>query len=245
MGHPCGTVNCKRRYRGIVVTGVRTILLDPRRLPREALAESLNLDHGLEVAAATSDASSTLLQAERLQPDVVAISSVLNGQLAFICRELRERAATSRVLVLDGQPHEDALLHAIESGADGYSSGADGIQGLAISIRALARGETVVPPAMLGPLLRRLIERRREAATATERLVRLTPREREVLALIAEGLDQDGIATELVISPETARTHVQRVLRKLGVRSRVEAIALVSQSGIADRLERIVERSAS
>jgi two-component system, NarL family, response regulator DevR len=227
------------------VTGVRMILLDPRRLPREALAESLRLDHGLDVAATTSDVPSTLLQAERLHPDVVAISSILNGQLAIICRELRTHVVSSRVLVVDGQPSEDALLHAIESGADGYSSGADGIPGLATSIRALARGEAVVPPAMLGPLLRRLIERQREAATATERLVRLTPREREVLALIATGLDQGGIAAELVISPETARTHVQRVLRKLGVRSRVEAIALVSQSGMANRLERMIERSSS
>jgi two-component system, NarL family, nitrate/nitrite response regulator NarL len=75
--------------------------------------------------------------------------------------------------------------------------------------------------------------------------VTLTPREREVLSLLVEGRDATGIAAVLFISPETARTHVQRVLRKLGVHSRLEAITLVATTGLADRLERMVERNAS
>jgi two-component system nitrate/nitrite response regulator NarL len=89
---------------------------------------------------------------------------------------------------------------------------------------------------MLGPLLSRLILRRREQDDALRRAGRLTRREREVLALLAEGGDNDAIAQRLVISPQTARTHIQNVLSKLGVHSRLEAAAFVIQNGILEDL---------
>ena len=149
------------------------------------------------------------------------------------------------MLLADRTQDEGSLFHAIEVGFDGYTSGAHGMQGLARAIEAIARGESVVPSALLGSLLRWLIERQRQAAGAAERLVSLTRREREVLSLMVEGADQARIASELFISPDTVRTHIQRLLRKLEVHSRAEAVALVAETGLADRLERIVERSAS
>ena len=89
---------------------------------------------------------------------------------------------------------------------------------------------------MLGALLQRLIHRRRERDEALKRMAKLTRREREVLALLAQGADNDGIAQHLVISPETARTHIQNVLGKLDVHSRLEAAAFVTQNGILDDL---------
>jgi two-component system nitrate/nitrite response regulator NarL len=89
---------------------------------------------------------------------------------------------------------------------------------------------------MLGSLLSRLIRRRREQDEALQRISRLTKREKEVLAFLAEGRDNDGIAQALVISPETARTHIQNVLGKLGVHSRLEAAAFVIQNGILEDL---------
>ena len=226
------------------MSGPTVVLVEPRPLVREAVAESLTQDHGVVVAAVTEDLGTTLLQSERVQADVVVISQRLSGPLAAFCERLHQLDHPPRVLVADAAPDEHALLHAIESGADGYSSGAQGLKGLVEAINAIARGESVVPAAMLGPLLRRLIQRQREAAIAAERLVALTRREREVLSLLVDGLDQEAIAQTLYISPETARTHLQRLLRKLDVHSRAEAVALVAQTGLADRLERIVERSA-
>jgi DNA-binding NarL/FixJ family response regulator len=109
---------------------------------------------------------------------------------------------------------------------------------LITAIRALYRGEAMVPPMMLGPLLAALIRRRREQAAIMQRLSGLTRREREVLLLVCRGADSRTIAEELVISPETARTHVQNVLSKLGVHSRLEAAALI---GPDDLLEQLVE----
>jgi len=227
------------------MTGPVVVLVEPRPLVREAMVETLVQDHGVQVAAASDDVASTVLQAARVEADVVVVANTPTLSLPALCEQLHALEGAPRILVADSQADEEALLRAIEAGADGYSSGVKGLAGLVEAIEAIARGESVVPPAMLGPLLRRLIERQREAAQAAERLVNLTPRERQVLALLVDGLDHEGIAAQLVISPETARTHLQRVLRKLGVRSRVEAIALVAQTGLADRLERIVERSAS
>jgi DNA-binding NarL/FixJ family response regulator len=87
---------------------------------------------------------------------------------------------------------------------------------------------------MLGGLLDRLVNRRREQSDAVRRMGRLTPREREVLALLAQGGDNDSIARDLVISPQTARTHIQNVLVKLGVHSRLEAAAVAIRNGLLD-----------
>jgi two-component system, NarL family, nitrate/nitrite response regulator NarL len=223
---------------------LRIVLAEPRRLLRDAFAEALAIGYGFEVTATDGETASTLLQIERIQPHVVVLAATVRADLVKLCERLNRLFGSPRVLVLDGGGSDEGLLHAIESGAAGYVTGHGGLAGVVEAIHSVARGESVVPPAMLGTLLRRLIERQREAARAAERLMALTPREREVLSLLTEGRDAAGIAAVLFISPETARTHVQRVLRKLGVHSRLEAISLVATTGLADRLERMVERSA-
>ena len=227
------------------MTAPRIVLVDPRARVRSNVASSLVQEHGLDVAATADDLESTVLQAARIGADVVVVATSFVQPLTALCQRISAIEPRPRILVFDSQPDEEALLASIEAGADGYSTGVYGMPGLAAAIRAIARGESVVPAAMLGPLLRRLIQRQRESAQAAERLVGLTPREREVLSLLVEGLDQQGIADALFISPQTARTHLQRVLRKLDVHSRVEAVELVERTGLTDRLESIIERSAS
>jgi DNA-binding NarL/FixJ family response regulator len=102
--------------------------------------------------------------------------------------------------------------------------------------RAVRRGETIVPSTMLGNLLTRLMRRRQEQDEAYRHISRLTPREREVLRLLVEGRGTEAIAMTLVISPQTARTHIQNILAKLGVHSRLEAAALVNETGVLERL---------
>lgn len=223
---------------------VTVIVAEPRQLFREALVEALSDEAGLEVVASAEDAATLMLQATRTRPRVVVLAAGLSDALPTLCARLLTLDGPPRTLVLDGTGSEDALLHAIESGTDGYVTGAGGLHGLVGAVRSLADGESVVPPAMLGPLLRRLIQRRRDADRAAEKLDDLTRREREVLSLLVDGSGHEAIAESLVISPETARTHVQRILRKLDVHSRAEAVALVAQTGLADRLERLVERSS-
>ena len=227
------------------MTPILVVLAEPRRLLRDAFADGLEAHRDIDVAARTDDATSTLLQAERTGAQVLLLSAAMRESVPEICQGARRCSPRPRTLLLDHAPDDDHLLHAVEAGVDGYTTGAGGLAGVAEAVRVTARGESIVPPAMLGPLLRRLIQRRRDAAEAGERLSALTRREREVFGLLVDGQDHDAIAATLVISPETARTHVQRILRKLDVHSRAEAVALAARSGMADQLERALERSAS
>ena len=226
------------------VTGVRVVIGDPRH-QQEDLAGLLREHHDVGVVMSADDAASLLLQAERVTANVVVLTTEMFSFLPDACDRLPSLAPGCRILLLDAVPDEESLLRAIEAGVDGYITRRGGVASVTQAVLTVARGESVIPPAMLGPLLRRLIQRRRDADQAADRLVHLTPREREVLALLVDGLDQGEIAAALFISPETARTHLQRVLRKLDVHSRSEAVELVSRTGMADRLERLVERTAS
>jgi DNA-binding NarL/FixJ family response regulator len=221
----------------------RLLVVDPRRLLRDAMAEALDADDELCVVATADDPSTAVLQAQRVVPDVVIVAAPLLGPLPRICAELRAVEPRPRTLVIDAEPEPDDLLHAVEAGADGYLTCQSGLEDVAAAVTALVRGESVVPPFMLGPLLRELIQRQREASRVSGKIDRLTRREREVLTLLAEGHDDAEIARRLVISPETVRTHVQRILRKLEVHSRLDAISLVARTGLSDQLERLMEGS--
>jgi DNA-binding NarL/FixJ family response regulator len=143
---------------------------------------------------------------------------------------IRERTPRCVVLAVGSTTDPRRLLDALEAGASGYLTKEAPLAELINATRRVRQGQTVVPPTMLGPLLAMLFERKRERDRAFERIVRLTPREREVLGLLAEGADNDEIARVLVISPQTARTHIQNVLGKLSVHSRLEAAAFVARN---------------
>ena len=224
---------------------IRVVLAGPGRGNDTAPDVNVFEGRGISVLARADDIASVVLQAMRVEAQVVLIADGFADSLDVLCSRLQELELQPRTLLLEQKGDEASLFRAIEAGVDGYATTASGEATLAETIRALSRGESVIPPSMLGPLLRHLIDRRREAASAAEQLMQLTPREREVLARLADGMDHRAIGTALFISPDTARTHIQRVLRKLGVHSRAEAVDLITRNGLVDRLERMVERSTS
>jgi DNA-binding NarL/FixJ family response regulator len=208
------------------------VVILARSRPANAALPGIAEQSGIRVDAIVHDLDSALLQVERTTPTVLVVSATMGEMVGHLCRRLRLFASRPRVLLIDGDEDVATLLWAVEAGVDGYLAGPASAGTTAACIRALARGEAVVPPAMLGPLLRELSGRRREASRAAERFVELTRREREVLALMAAGDHPSQIAADLVISPETVRTHIERILRKLRVHSRAEAVSLVTGLGI-------------
>jgi two-component system, NarL family, response regulator LiaR len=225
------------------VTTDRVLLAEPRRPHREALVEALSTHPSLQVVATADAAPTVALQAQRTRPQVVLLSPAFNGSFRAVCTSLQRLDPCPRTLAYDASDEPGALLDAIEVGVDGYLTAGTGIDALVQGAQAVARGEALVPPTMLGPLLRGLIDRQRRAAGAAARLDKLTRREREVLGHLVEGLDQQQIASRLHIAPDTARTHVQRVLRKLEVHSRLEAVSLVARLDAVEQLGRAVERN--
>lgn len=158
-------------------------------------------------------------------------------ELCAVVKRDDELGGDVRVLIIGTHrdDHDDELVAAVHAGADGFVSEADGMEALRDGVRRVARGEASIPGAMLGTLLRTLIRDRREEDRAVERFSRLSMREREVVALICEGLDNAAIGERLFVSPNTARTHVQNILRKLDVTSRLEAASMVNTFGLLDR----------
>jgi len=130
-------------------------------------------------------------------------------------------------------PDDTALmLELLEAGALGYLAADAAFQEIVRAVEHLLDGHAVVPPVVLGSLLRRVVERRRARAVDVAALESLTPREREVFEYAARGSDNDSIGVALYISPATARTHLHRVFKKLGIHTRAEAVAFAARCGL-------------
>jgi DNA-binding NarL/FixJ family response regulator len=219
---------------------IKVLLADPQALVREALRSVLESRDDIVVVAEAADGMQTVAEAERTRPDLALIDADLpNRDCAQTTIQIRERTPGCRVLVLSDKHDEARLATAIEVGASGFITKGSPVAELLDAVRAIHQGDTLVPPRMLGSLLDRLIHRRREQDAAIRQISRLTRREQQVLGLLAEGADNDRIAQELVISPETARTHVQHVLSKLGMHSRLAVAAFVVNNGLLDELSAV------
>jgi DNA-binding NarL/FixJ family response regulator len=216
---------------------IRVLLADGQALVREALRSVLDGTDDVVVVAEAPDGMQAVAEAERTRPDVALIDADLpNRDSAQTTLLIRERTPGCRVLILSDQHDEGRLATAIEVGASGFITKGSPISELLDAVRAIHQGDTLVPPRMLGSLLDRLIRRRREQDAALRQLSRLTRREQQVLGLLANGADNDRIAQALVISPETARTHVQHVLSKLGMHSRLAVAAFVVNNDLIEEL---------
>lgn len=216
---------------------VRILLADEQALFREAVRLALESEDDLEVVAEARDGLQAVSEAERTSPGVALLDIHLpksDGlQTAWL---IRQRVPTCEIVIVSTQEDYRMLENALEVGARGFVTKASPMSELLTVTRAVHRGETFIPSGMLGDLIGGLMRRRREQDEAFRRVSRLTRREREVLHLLVDGSGTEAIARALVISPQTARTHIQNVLAKLGVHSRLEAAALVNETGIRDGL---------
>jgi DNA-binding NarL/FixJ family response regulator len=217
---------------------IRVLLADGQSLFREAMRVVLETQPDFDVVGEAADGMQAVSEAERTKPDVALIDVHLpNGDGIRATNMIAERVPGCRILILCEQEDERLLISSLEAGATGFVTKGSPIGELIETTRRVYKGETTIPPQMLGAILARLIRRNRDHNHAMRRLSRLTRREREVLALLAQGADNAGIAQPLVISPQTARTHVQNVLGKLGVHSRLEAAAFVVQNSLLEELQ--------
>ncbi|MGN6330768.1 MAG: LuxR C-terminal-related transcriptional regulator [Motilibacteraceae bacterium] len=192
-----------------------------------ALAASLQDRVGLDVVSAPPTRLGAIATSN---VDLVVLDLQVPESLAH-CKALAD--AGLRVLFLVDSPDDEELLAAVEAGAVGFAASSGGLRELEQTVNAALRGEACVPRRLLGGLLRGLVQRRRELDVVEQRLETLSAREREVLGLLGDGLDHKQIAQRLFISPETARTHIQRLLKKLAVRNRLEAANLAAEYGIS------------
>jgi DNA-binding NarL/FixJ family response regulator len=206
---------------------VRVLLADDHRLMREGTAALLGADERIEVVGLAHDGREALALAERRKPDVVLLDlnmPEVDGLEA--CARLREGDDGPEVLMLTVSEEEPDLYAALRVGAAGYLTKDVPPAELIEAVLAVARGEPRIAPAMAS---RMLADMGRGEAPPEDPLARLSDREREVLALLAEGLRNREIAERLVISEPTVKTHVRHVLEKLRIRNRAEPAAFAAR----------------
>jgi NarL family two-component system response regulator LiaR len=207
---------------------IRVLVVDDHAVVREGLRAFLGLQEGIEVAGEAADGEEAVEAATRLRPDVILMDLMMprmDGLAAM--RSLRERLPQARVIVLTSFLDDDKLLPALRSGAAGYLLKNAQPQELARAVRAAHAGEALIDPVVAARLVETI------AADGEEPLHRLTPREREVLVLIARGQSNKRIAHELALSEKTVKTHVGHVLAKLGVSDRTQAAVVAVRAGLA------------
>ncbi|MFD3549870.1 response regulator transcription factor [Streptomyces sp. NPDC058655] len=217
--------------------GVRVVVVDEHRLLAEALASALKLRGHRVLAAAAPAAGAAELVISRA-PEVCLLGTAAPaepGVFEPVVRIRRERPQIA-VVVLGPVPSPRGIAAAFAAGACGYVRHDERIEGVERALAKARAGEVAISPQLLQGAFAELLNPAAQPDDEGSRLLRLlTPREVEVLVRVAEGEDTRLIAAGMAIAPSTARTHVQRVLMKLGVGSRLEAAALAARTGLLDR----------
>ena len=167
------------------------------------------------------------------KPDVVLMDIVFKGPMNGIeaTQKIKELSPATKVVIMTAHDDERLLVEAVEAGASGFLGKDEAADEVLNAAKAAAEGEVLIDPNTLTRLLHQVAREREAKRDAQMLLSDLTEREREVLQLLAEGTRNDDIAAKLFISPQTVQTHVRNLLAKLGVHSKLEAVAFAVKHG--------------
>lgn len=209
---------------------IRVFLLDDHEVVRRGLTDLLDAEPDISVVGDADSVEHALVRGPALRPDVAVLDVRLpDGDGIGVCRELRSQMPELSCLMLTSFDDEEALLDAIMAGAAGYVlkqiKGSD----LISAVRTVASGQSMLDPTTTARLMRKLRTDPAEEQPVSQELAGLSPRERDILALIGDGLTNREIGKELYLSEKTVKNHISRLLAKLGVQRRVQAAVLANQ----------------
>ncbi|RRR79221.1 response regulator transcription factor [Streptomyces sp. RP5T] len=219
---------------------IRVFLLDDHEVVRRGLTDLLDAEPDISVVGDADTVEHALVRGPALRPHVAVLDVRLpDGDGITVCRELRSRMPELACLMLTSFDDEEALLDAIMAGASGYVLKQIRGSDLVSAVRTVASGQSMLDPATTARLMRSLRADTPETAPAlAPELASLSPRERDILALIGDGLTNREIGRKLYLSEKTVKNHISRLLAKLGVQRRVQAAVLASQLDRTDADDR-------
>lgn len=208
---------------------LRVLIVDDHEMVAQGLSEVLATETGIEVIGRAGTVRDATRMAGQLAPDVVVMDYRLpDGDGLAATSAIRGQNPDTAVVMVTASDHDTVVAAAIEAGCSGFVTKDRAAQDVVSAVRAAARGEAGFPAAVLNRLLGRGHAAPRDRGA-------LTPRELEVLQLLAEGLSTRDIAERFVLSISTVRNHVQNILTKLGAHSKLEAVSVAMRQGIVGR----------
>jgi DNA-binding NarL/FixJ family response regulator len=212
---------------------VRVLIVDDDDLMRAGLRGVLSNDEAIEVVGEAGDGREVVYRTRLLRPDVVLMDvrmADVDGISAT--RELLAAFPEVKVVILTTFEQDDYIFGALSAGASGFLLKRTRPEELVAAVKTIAAGDSLLSPSVTSRVIERMAHQPAPDASRDARLDELTPRESEVLELVARGLSNGEIAATLVIEESTVKTHVKRILAKLGVRDRVQAVIFAFESGL-------------
>ena len=212
---------------------IRVVIADDQGMVRSGFSVLLNAQPDIEVIAEAVNGREAVTQASALHPDVVLMDvrmPVMDGLAAT--REITAMPQAPKVLVLTTFDLDDYVYEALRSGASGFLLKDASARELADAVRLVAAGDALLAPGITKRLIAEFARMGGPRTPSRQQVEGLTDRESEVLALVARGLSNAEIADRLVVAEQTIKTHVSRILMKLGLRDRTQAVVLAYETGL-------------
>jgi DNA-binding NarL/FixJ family response regulator len=213
----------------------RVLVVDDEALLRTAFSSLINAEDDLQVVGEAADGRQAVERARALAPDVVVMDvrmPVMDGIEATRTITSGRGAHAPRVLILTTFDLDEYVFEALRAGASGFALKSRPLEELLAAIRTVAAGDALLAPSVTRRLIAHFADCGRGQAAAPPGLAELTDREREVLSLVAQGLSNAELAQKLRVSLPTVKTHVSRILAKLGARDRAQLVVLAFQAGL-------------
>jgi DNA-binding NarL/FixJ family response regulator len=210
---------------------IRILVVDDQRLVRTGLRVILDTEPDLQVIGEAANGSEAVRLNRALGPDVVLMDIRMPEMDGLEATRAILAQSAARVVILTTFDADEYVYEALRAGASGFLLKDAEAQQLLGCVRAAANGDAVIDPSVTRRLLDRFATAARPASTAPPELAVLTPREQDVFRLVCRGLTNSEISTELFVEETTVKTHLGRILAKLGVRDRVQAVILGYQTG--------------
>jgi len=213
---------------GAATRPLRMLVVDDHEVVRQGLVALLDRRPNFQVVAEAGTVEESLAQARRFQPDIVIMDVRLpDGSGIEACRDIRADLPSTRVVILTSFPDDEAVFSAIVAGASGYLLKQIRARDLVAALEAVGRGESLLDPAVTEKVLTRV--RQIAAGEVHDELAGLTPQERKILLLVAEGKTNKEIASEIFLSDKTVKNYVSSILAKLNLERRAQAAAFVAK----------------
>lgn len=224
-----------RRVSEAQAMGLRVFIVDQERTFADALASRLEAEGDIAMVAVVSVALPALPPVVAQDADIMLLDADLPGGAAFtLCRQVARRGLVAHVIMLSYSVEAERVAAAVRAGAAAWMPKCESLERLLRVMQGIVQGETWLPPAVTGHVLTLLLRGDAPQRGSDPLLATLTPREREVLACLAEGAARREVAARLSLSANTVRTHTQNLMAKLQVHSTLEAVALTRSELVQD-----------